>query len=677
VNQEFTAYIRSLGPGGEPPARESFTALLRTLRSALIHEMKRRSVWNMPPSFLGVYGGSRWTDGDLLEELLLHCYQFIFLERLAALRRQLQVRTNLDGLVFLNIRHFLYEAQRRHDPLGMRLFEITHAAVERLHREGTLHVLDGDPRLRNSTVLGFAGWFDPRLAAGIDLRPQVVRWCDALLPDLVTAWGKEKVVAELAVHIARLPREEVEVFVFRDLLQPLKSEVRARWWAPLGATGAVREVKWGEENGTWVPLVCPDAGFEERQRYAELLHCMGERLGGVAGRAKTKEYLRRLWLALRQWAAEVEVGDEDAFVSAPHGPDNKRLGEALGIPRARIPKLKETLGTLLSRCRDAVASPPSPVGSKSAAVRREGLRQATGLGAARITPGKPDDGGPRSGEIFLLKASASQVEWLLVEHDGAGELWWTAPLDDAPFLGRHDTLAKRFDGAEVRVRCGLGRWMNAALFQPEQRTGALLDDGFQDVLKRRQKPSASIDTADGDPEYHAWIESLQDAAPSGGAEVLRFEDRRRTSTRAFIGLLAALFAAAVVSFGLWSWSLERQLQRPILLAREATLTVRFGGPQRTLETFQVPAGEHYVGFRMPLFHVRQPAVTAYRLQILEASSRSIVWESDWTTGDEEILGVLPRKTLRDARYVLRLMGRDGGGREIWSDEVEIEIDFTP
>ncbi len=350
----FTEYVRSLAEG-EPPTPEDFDALLEKLRAALVHEMKRRFLWRAPPSYLGIYGGSHWTDGDLFEELLLDCYQFIFIRRLPGLKKQLLVKADIDGLVFLNIRNFLHDAQKRHDPLGFRIFELLQAAVLGLLEAGQLHVLAGDSRVRNDTVLGSTIWGNPQAAHGIDLRSHVALWNNELLPDLITAWNKEDVQARLKSLIAKLPGEGVEVFCFRDLIEPMKNDVRARWQAiqltSEGEGGVLREA--GEELASTVRWVRPDHSFEERESFQELLVHVADGIERLETREKTKEYLRRMWLFLRNWAAESEVRsftESDAAASWELGdrpPSDKRLAEVLQIPRGRIPGLKATLGRLV------------------------------------------------------------------------------------------------------------------------------------------------------------------------------------------------------------------------------------------------------------------------------------------------------------------------------------------
>lgn len=160
-----------------------------------------RGLWGSPPSFLGVYGWQSWSAADStdepLSELLSECYVFIFVHRLQSLKAHLEVKPNIDGLVFLNLRNFLYDRQRQHDPLGLRVFEILQSAVRQAVRAGELYVLAGDSKIRNDSLLGFTPDTEPVETATAALGRLVGIWNDDLLPALVTARGKavEEVVA--------------------------------------------------------------------------------------------------------------------------------------------------------------------------------------------------------------------------------------------------------------------------------------------------------------------------------------------------------------------------------------------------------------------------------------------------------------------------------------------------
>lgn len=338
--QPFTLYLRALDPGGEPPDDQAFAAVWEALRSSLRGELRRRGLWRSPPAWLGVHGVDGWDD-DALEELTAEAYAFVFVDRLRSLRAQLAAHENVEGLVFLNLRHFLLERQRRHDPLGYRVFEVVQSAVRAAVAGGDLQVLAGDPGVRNETVLGAR----PAAAGSwtaADLRGRVAEWRGALLPGLITARGRRQddVERELRGRLAQLSAEGA--FRFKDLVDPIKAEARS-WWA-----GLLRDVE-GEPGG----------GFQEREDFARLSGCVSESLGGLDLDPRTRDYLASLWQFLRIQAGE--PGAEEDRLS------HRQLGERLGIPRERLPGLFAMLGRALERCRSGQSRQTSVIGRRHGA----------------------------------------------------------------------------------------------------------------------------------------------------------------------------------------------------------------------------------------------------------------------------------------------------------------------
>ncbi len=357
----FTEYVRSLESRGEP-ATEAFDAAWTKLQDALRSAMIRRSVWSAPPSYLGIYGCSSWSLKEALEELLSDCYLYIFVRRLAGLQALLEVQENIEGLVFRNIRHFLFEKQKRHDPLGYRVFRVLQTATRQSIAAGTLHVLAGDPKVANGTILGFSSGSDPAAARSAELGEPVSGWSDGLLPELVTARGARlaAVVERLAARLARLAGQGIEAFRFKDLIDPLKREVRARWGALWQSSQGDRGFEdGGQDLASLVRLVRPDSGFEERDFFRQLLACVAETIDRLETREKTRLYLERLWAFLRSQAAEDEPGDGPPPVAADKPPSRRQIAELLDIPRYRLPELHESLGRLVETCR---ATDPCPRG---------------------------------------------------------------------------------------------------------------------------------------------------------------------------------------------------------------------------------------------------------------------------------------------------------------------------
>ncbi len=363
----FTDHVRLL-TGGRPLDEASLAPLWSALRAALRAELRRRGLWESPPAYVGIYGWDSWeTPGEMrqgaLEELLFECYTYIFIQRLRGLEAQLKVKPNIDGLVFLNIRHFLHERQKEHDPLGSQVFEVLRSAVRMAVEEGALRVVSGDEGVRNDTVLSFSP--EPQSPAPREAVAALVpSWNDDLLPDLVTLRGQrqEEVVRRLRDLLPELRREGIAAFRFKDLVDPLKADVRKRWAAILDESQGEAAPQGGEEEGrSRVRVVSPDQRVEERQVFRWLIDCVLTALRRLDTSEKTREYLVTLWQFVRLQASEGEgpaapgsrlgqllreTGDEER-------PSLRRLAEQLRIPRERLPGLYETLGSLLERCRAA------------------------------------------------------------------------------------------------------------------------------------------------------------------------------------------------------------------------------------------------------------------------------------------------------------------------------------
>jgi hypothetical protein len=382
--------------GGEMPDARAFARLWAALREALRAELRRRGLWGSPPSYLGVYGWQRWEEvvdreaepvaagagtpaggDDALEDLAAGCYAFIFVERLRSLAAQLRVKPDVEGLVLLDVRHFLHQLQKEHDPLGYRVFTIARDAVRRALARGELVVAAGDPRLRNATLLAFGGANRADADRAAAIRLLVKRWNDELLPELVTAGGRrrEEVAERLSRCLADLRRQGIASFQFQDLVDPLKRDVRSRWAALLGqagpGSGALAEPS-ETGHGAGVPDSAgrPDLELAERAGFAALARCMAASLVRLDTDARTRAYLTTLWNFLRSRAAGAGESDAALRRASPaaaawddggdRGLSYRRLEQLLGIPRQRLPELHQTLGLLIAGCRAGAgaAAPP-------------------------------------------------------------------------------------------------------------------------------------------------------------------------------------------------------------------------------------------------------------------------------------------------------------------------------
>lgn len=347
VQSRFTELVRRLGEGID---QELFSAVWSQLRALFRAELKKRGLWDSSPNYLGVYGWERWETaegearsarGDALDELVAEGYSFIFVTRIRSLKAQLKVKANIDGLVLLNVRHFLHERQRAHDPLGFQVFEIAHTAVRKAIDQGDLHVLSGDAKVRNETLLGF----DPsptHQEAPREPGPIVVRWNDGLMPDLVTTRGRDQelVIDRLQEHLLELPSHGIRSFRFRSVLDPLKYDARARWVTLFEATPADQDIDpWRVRS--------PESIVASRDSFRRLTHHVSAAIPTLEIDAQTKTYLARLWHDLRR---QVEDTGDDPGAEEPLS--QRQIAQRLGIPRARLPELFGLLQQLVTRYQE-------------------------------------------------------------------------------------------------------------------------------------------------------------------------------------------------------------------------------------------------------------------------------------------------------------------------------------
>jgi len=373
----FTAFVRSQ-QGSETPDAVLLHNAWNALQVVLGAELKRRGLWRSSPSYVGIYGHDRWdaeeTVGNpmshawcrtrpthtALEELVTDCWDYIFSARLRSLRLQLQRKENIDGLVIRNVKNFLYERQREHDPIGFRVFEQVKDALAAAISRGALYVLGGDPRIRNNTVLGFEHAEEFRLPE-VDFGPTVMRWNDELLPGLVTARGRDQaeIMARLNRLLLELPQHGIRCFRFKDLIDPLKNDARRRWAVFLAREGAPGAVEYAPDQIKVLHQVLPDSAAEEQQSLEHLARSISTAIDRIDVDPRTRSYLTSLWNYLVQHhggvtadglAAAQSAHDEDTEDGLP---SHRQLSQRLQIPRERFPALFSRLRQLVARCQIA------------------------------------------------------------------------------------------------------------------------------------------------------------------------------------------------------------------------------------------------------------------------------------------------------------------------------------
>lgn len=355
----FTRYVVEIARRGEATA-EGLENLWQALSAATIRELRRRSLWTSPPSYLGVCGWRSWWErspgpgrtASALDELVIDCFSEIFVKRLPRLLNQLEVKPEIDGLVFIYLRNYIHDRRKAHDPMGFRLFQTLRMAVRQAVAAGELFVVAGDSKILNGTVVATRPDEARRPAADPRrLRSIVERWNDELFPGIMRVKGTERqiLIGRLRDRFRELEAHGARVFRFKDLIDSLKRDVRARWAALFELERGESVLEESKEGlATVVRLIRPDERLEERESFATLVARVADRLDRLDAPVKTRRYLRALWSFLGSFASDDNL---EAL------PSNRKLSDLLAIPRERLPGLYDTLRAVVANDRGALTMP--------------------------------------------------------------------------------------------------------------------------------------------------------------------------------------------------------------------------------------------------------------------------------------------------------------------------------
>ena len=109
----LTDHVRHFGATSDPTG-EVLPALERLLR----HHMRLKNLLGAAPEVLGYSGVSSWTTANAFEDIVADCYIYAVLQRLAALRAQLTIKPNVDGLISRNVANFCSNGSGGTTPSG-------------------------------------------------------------------------------------------------------------------------------------------------------------------------------------------------------------------------------------------------------------------------------------------------------------------------------------------------------------------------------------------------------------------------------------------------------------------------------------------------------------------------------------------------------------------------------
>ncbi len=137
----FTEYLRQQNECGRA-SEEAASRVVQRLREVVRRHLGRRR-WNLPPRYFGNYDSPSWVDAFQSEdvpEIVIDCYLHLFSGRRSDnLRERIRLGCEVEDLVEGTIvPQFLYEQQRRHDPVGYAVYA---------NVRGSVRAMVGDRRL--------------------------------------------------------------------------------------------------------------------------------------------------------------------------------------------------------------------------------------------------------------------------------------------------------------------------------------------------------------------------------------------------------------------------------------------------------------------------------------------------------------------------------------------------
>jgi len=278
---------------------------------------------------------------------------------------------------------------------------------------------------------------------------------------------------------------------------------------------------------------------------------------------------------------------------------------------------------------------------------------------------------PAPGDLFVLAATADlPVEWAILDRR-AGQLL-AVPADTRPLAGGADVeVPAELSGGPLSLRCRFGVWLDAALFEPELRSGALTPDIVAEALHHfRRLESGDLEASplaeevDADPEYADWIREVPERARAlvAAARPVPWPAARPSPAVSWASAyrLAAVFALLAVGLSIWVALLRREVGRlsvPIfdIPANEVVL----GAGDRGDSVLEIPRGASHVLLLLVVDAGIAPRDG--RFEIVDAGGRA-VWHSPrlHLIPAGEFRLVVPRGLLPDGGYSVRIIPEAGG-----------------
>lgn len=203
--------------------------ILEIIGKVLKSKMQERNLWYEPPILLGYSDHNDWQNKDAFTDIKIDCYEYAILRRYQSLKAQASIKDNIDGLVFLNIDHFLQERQQAHDPEGYAIFKNVEAVLQDLSKSGFIKLdnLQSKQKIRNTTICILANQNNKTPFLDYGLIKQIVAnhpKYDAIVNNAIKI--SREAQQSLSSLITHLKQEGITIFRVMDLVNVLKKASR-------------------------------------------------------------------------------------------------------------------------------------------------------------------------------------------------------------------------------------------------------------------------------------------------------------------------------------------------------------------------------------------------------------------------------------------------------------------
>jgi hypothetical protein len=391
---KFTQYINQVKI--VPPE------LLDAVAKALRAEMKKRGLWTAPPVWLGYEDWNCWDEtrgkykddvlkkySDAFIDLLFECYEYLFLgQRLPHLQNAMKQSPNVDGLVVRNIKQFITEKQRKHDPLGYNVAHHARDAVQCAIDKGILKAsgLTHKGKVYNRTLLSSgsaAQSSDDTQKPARYQRPSrfTTTLCRTTLSSTNSTtlseqgrifevlhdnqkWkdirhklaGKsEKVQERLCEIVCQLIKSGINCFRFENLVNAMKEDVRAinpepKYISIDKVTGIQKEdteiaarepANDAEANDAYAQLIVRlDISYEDYHNYCDLRDRIREAIDKLPLQEKFRKRLHQILM-------EFENAIETKTKIPSQTELSKRLGVGIGTINKDIKELRKLVKKII------------------------------------------------------------------------------------------------------------------------------------------------------------------------------------------------------------------------------------------------------------------------------------------------------------------------------------------